>query len=71
MRLNINHNSFLGSQSQMDIFLLFKWDPVSNQDTIMHNEKMLQDSNFSNCFFFLTGNKKERKMEGLGLWLGD
>lgn len=46
MRLNINHNSFLESQSQMDIFLLFKWDPVSNQDIIMHNEKMLQDSNF-------------------------
>lgn len=30
----------------MDIFLFFKWDPVSNQDNIMHNEGMLQDSNF-------------------------
>lgn len=43
--LNINHNSFLESQSQMDIFLLFQWT-WSNQDIIMHNEKMLQDSNF-------------------------
>lgn len=46
MMLNINHNSFLEFQSQMGIFLLFQWDPVSNQDIIMHNEKMLQDSNF-------------------------
>lgn len=59
MRLSINHNSFLESQSQMDIFLLFKWDPVSNQDIITHNEKMLQDSNFQNYVFFSLAIKRK------------
>lgn len=63
MRLNTNHNSFLESQSQMDIFLLFKWDPVSNRISLCIMRKCCKILIFK-TMFFLTGNKKERKWKG-------